>query len=183
MAFGHYRHLALIMAAGIAVRLIASELRDKHQDPGVVVVDDAGSFSVSLLSGHEGGANELARKVASLIGAQPVVTTASELSETVIYPPRSLVLGIGCHRGTRADEIEQAAFQLLLDCLLDYGVVNHDEAADVVCVLLDDLFPEIKYVHASPPSLLSEYLTEARELREDLCVSQLLKTTRKQSLF
>ena len=69
--FRRYRHLVLIMAVGIAVRLIAAEIRDKHQDPGVVVVDDAGSFSVSLLSGHEGGANELARKIASLCCSPP----------------------------------------------------------------------------------------------------------------
>lgn len=106
--FHRYRSLVLIMAVGIAVRLMASELRDKHKDPGVVVVDDAGSFSVSLLSGHEGGANQLARKVASLIGTHPVITTASEVSETVIYRPKSLVIGIGCNRGTPYVEIEAA---------------------------------------------------------------------------
>ena len=82
--FRRYRQLVLIMAVGIAVRLVAAEIRDKHQDPGVVVVDDGGSFSVSLLSGHEGGANELARKIASLLGANAVVTTASELSKIVL---------------------------------------------------------------------------------------------------
>ncbi|MCX6010051.1 MAG: precorrin-3B C(17)-methyltransferase [Chloroflexi bacterium] len=81
--FSRYRYLVLVMAVGIAVRLVASELRDKHKDPGVVVVDDAGSFSVSLLSGHVGGANQLTRKIASLIGAQPVITTASEVSQTI----------------------------------------------------------------------------------------------------
>ncbi len=81
--FRQYRYLVLIMAVGIAVRLVAPELRDKRQDPGVVVVDDAGSFSVSLLSGHIGGANELARKIASLLGAHPVITTASEVNETI----------------------------------------------------------------------------------------------------
>lgn len=106
--FSQYRYLVLIMAVGIAVRFVASELRDKHKDPGVVVVDDAGSFSVSLLSGHEGGANQLSRKVASLLGAHPVVTTASEVSETIIYRPKSLVIGIGCNRGTRCAEIEEA---------------------------------------------------------------------------
>jgi len=106
--FSRYWYLVLVMAVGIAVRLVASELRDKHKDPGVVVVDDAGSFSVSLLSGHEGGANELARKVASLLGAHPVVTTASEVSKIVTYPPKSLVIGIGCNRGTKASEIEKA---------------------------------------------------------------------------
>ena len=81
--FHLYRYLVLIMAVGISVRLIASELRDKHQDPGVVAVDDAGTFSISLLSGHIGGANELSKKIASFLGAHPVVTTASEIGETI----------------------------------------------------------------------------------------------------
>jgi cobalt-precorrin 5A hydrolase/precorrin-3B C17-methyltransferase len=82
-AFSRYSYLVLIMAVGIAVRLVAPELSDKRKDPGVVVVDDSGSFSVSLLSGHIGGANRLAGKIASLIGAQPVITTASEVGQTV----------------------------------------------------------------------------------------------------
>jgi cobalt-precorrin 5A hydrolase/precorrin-3B C17-methyltransferase len=81
--FNRHRYLVLIMAVGIAVRLVAPELRDKRKDPGVVVVDDSGSFSVSLLSGHIGGANQLARKIASLLGAQPIITTASEVSQTI----------------------------------------------------------------------------------------------------
>ncbi|OGO24982.1 MAG: precorrin-3B C(17)-methyltransferase [Chloroflexi bacterium RBG_16_50_9] len=81
--FRRYRYLVLIMAAGIAVRLAANELRDKHHDPGVVVVDDAGSFCISLLSGHIGGANELARRIASQLGAQPVITTASDVNGTL----------------------------------------------------------------------------------------------------
>ncbi len=81
--FSRYRYLVLVMAVGIAVRLVASELRDKRKDPGVVVIDDSGSFSVSLLSGHVGGANQLAGKIASLIGTQPVITTASEVSRTI----------------------------------------------------------------------------------------------------
>ena len=68
--FHSYRSLVLIMATGIAVRLIATELKDKRRDPGVVVVDESGSFSISLLSGHVGGANKLAARVASLIGAE-----------------------------------------------------------------------------------------------------------------
>ncbi|MDO8569079.1 MAG: precorrin-3B C(17)-methyltransferase [Dehalococcoidales bacterium] len=76
--FGKYRHLVLIMAVGIAVRLLAGKIDDKHKDPAVVVLDDSGKFAVSLLSGHIGGANELAGKIASLTGAQAVITTASE---------------------------------------------------------------------------------------------------------
>ena len=81
--FPQYRYLVLIMAVGIAVRLIASKLRNKYQDPGVVTVDDAGTFSISLLSGHIGSANELSKKIAAFLGAHPVVTTASEIGETI----------------------------------------------------------------------------------------------------
>ena len=78
--FHRYRFLVLIMAAGVAVRHISRELGDKRSDPGVVVVDEAGLSSISLLSGHLGGANRLAERVASLIGARPVITTASDMS-------------------------------------------------------------------------------------------------------
>lgn len=81
--FGKYESLVLIMAVGIAVRLVASELKGKLEDPAVVVMDERGKFVVSLVSGHIGGANELAKRIASLVGAQPVVTTASEVSETL----------------------------------------------------------------------------------------------------
>ena len=123
--FSRYRHLVLIMAVGIAVRLVASELKDKHKDPGVVVVDDAGSFSVSLLSGHEGGANQLARKVASLLGAHPVVTTASEVSKRVIYRPKSLVIGIGCNRGTQCAEIEAAVSRVFSEHALSIKSIRN----------------------------------------------------------
>jgi len=81
--FSKYESLALIMAVGIAVRLLAPELKGKDKDPGVVAVDEKGKFVVSLLSGHKGGANRLASKIASIIGAQPVITTASEVGGTI----------------------------------------------------------------------------------------------------
>jgi precorrin-3B C17-methyltransferase len=129
--FSRYRHLVLIMAVGIAVRLVATELRDKRKDPGVVVVDDAGSFSVSLLSGHEGGANELARRVASLLGAQAVVTTASEVSEVVAYHPKNLVIGIGCNRGTRVFEIEKAVSQVFSEYGLSLDSIRNIATIDI----------------------------------------------------
>jgi cobalt-precorrin 5A hydrolase len=71
--------LVCIMAAGIVVRAIAPLLRDKHTDPGVVVVDELGNHAISLLSGHLGGGNALARKVAEVTGGRAVITTASEV--------------------------------------------------------------------------------------------------------
>lgn len=70
--------LVLVMPAGAAVRLVAPYLSDKFSDPAVVVVDDAGQFAVALLGGHTGGANNLARQVAQIVGGQAVITTAAE---------------------------------------------------------------------------------------------------------
>jgi cobalt-precorrin 5A hydrolase len=78
--FGTCDALIYIGAAGIAVRAIAPYLKSKASDPAVVVVDECGRFSISLLSGHLGGANALAEKIAALIGATPVVTTATDIS-------------------------------------------------------------------------------------------------------
>lgn len=66
------------LATGATCRLIAGLLKDKHTDPGVVVVDEAGKFVIPLVGGHVGGANELARTLAEAIGATPVVTTATD---------------------------------------------------------------------------------------------------------
>jgi cobalt-precorrin 5A hydrolase len=76
--FGRYPAHVFVCACGIAVRAIAPHVRDKRLDPAVVCVDDAGRFAISLLSGHLGGANALARNVAAAIGAVPVVTTATD---------------------------------------------------------------------------------------------------------
>ena len=69
-----------VMATGIVVRTIAGHLVHKTRDPAVVVCDEAGEFAVSLLSGHVGGANTLARQVATVTGGRPVITTATDVN-------------------------------------------------------------------------------------------------------
>lgn len=70
--------IIFISSTGIAVRMINPYIKDKTIDPAVVVIDDCGRFSISLLSGHLGGANELADWIGIKINATPVITTASD---------------------------------------------------------------------------------------------------------
>jgi hypothetical protein len=67
-----------IGAMGICVRTIAPYINDKHEDPAVVCIDSLGLNVISVLSGHIGGANDLAREVAALTGAREVITTQSD---------------------------------------------------------------------------------------------------------
>ncbi|MBZ4653270.1 MAG: cbiG [Peptococcaceae bacterium] len=76
--WSRYQGIIFIMAAGIVVRTVAPFLKDKSRDPAVVVVDEQGRFAISLLSGHLGGANELCKEVAGILGAVPVITTATD---------------------------------------------------------------------------------------------------------
>lgn len=77
-AFAECEQLVCFLATGAVVRLVAPLLTDKASDPGVVCVDEAGRFAVPVVGGHAGGANELAVSVGGLLGAQPVVTTATD---------------------------------------------------------------------------------------------------------
>ncbi len=96
--FHQYAGLVFIMAQGIVQRVLAPCLQDKYVDPAVVVLDDLGRYVISALSGHEGQANALALEISSLIGAEPVITTASEATRTYI-------LGLGWRKDTKAKTI------------------------------------------------------------------------------
>ncbi len=118
--FHNYEGLVFIMASGIVVRMIAGLITDKYHDPAVVTVDDACRYAISTLSGHEGGANDLTWKVAALLGAEPVITTASDTN-------RRIVMGIGC----RKDIAEEDVMAVVRDVLEE----NQLEVSDIRCAV------------------------------------------------
>ena len=73
-----YEAFVFIGAMGICVRTIAPYIKDKHEDPAVICIDSMGQHVISVLSGHIGGANDLTREVAALIGGREVITTQSD---------------------------------------------------------------------------------------------------------
>lgn len=78
--FKKYDSLVCIMATGIVVRILAPLIVHKTSDPAVVVLDQKGKHAISLLSGHLGGANDLAREMASISGGEAVITTATDVA-------------------------------------------------------------------------------------------------------
>lgn len=79
--FAQYRAHVFVAASGIVVRAIGRLLKGKDVDPAVVAVDQRGRFAVSLVSGHLGGANELARRVAAITAGAAVITTATDVED------------------------------------------------------------------------------------------------------
>ena len=106
--FARFTGLVYILPTGVAVRAIAPHAKHKTTDPAVVAMDVGGRWAVSLLSGHEGGANDLAVAVANAVGAEPIISTTTEAVKDII-------VGVGCRRGIEADAIVaavQAALKL-----------------------------------------------------------------------
>lgn len=102
--FGRYPQIIYVAPCGVATRAIAPKVRHKLSDPAVVVVDVGARWAVSLLSGHEGGANQLTIDVGNALDAEPIVTTTTEAA-------KSLIIGLGCRRGTPAETIVETIQQ------------------------------------------------------------------------
>ena len=104
--FSQYPRHIFVAPCGVVVRAIAPMIQHKLTDPAVVVIDVGGRYAVSLLSGHEGGANQLALEAANAIGADPVISTTTEAVKT-------LIVGVGCRRGAKAENIVGAIREAL----------------------------------------------------------------------
>jgi cobalt-precorrin 5A hydrolase/precorrin-3B C17-methyltransferase len=113
--------LVCFLATGATVRLIAPLLAGKHTDPGVVCVDEAGAYAVALLGGHAGGANALAVGVAAVLGAEPVLTTATDAAN------RTALDGFGADLGFRL--ADRAPLARVGAAVLDGATVRLDADA------------------------------------------------------
>lgn len=79
--FSRYDGLVYVMAVGIVVRMIAPHITTKDHDPAIVVIDEKTQFTISLLSGHLGGGNDLTRELSEVLGNQSVITTATDVNQ------------------------------------------------------------------------------------------------------
>jgi cobalt-precorrin 5A hydrolase len=122
--FRVHRGLVYIAPCGVAVRAVAPCLDRKTTDPAVVVLDAGGRFAVSLLSGHEGGANRLAVKVANIIGAEPVISTTTDARKTVI-------VGVGCRRNITKTDVVRAIVSSLEENAILLDEVRMIATADI----------------------------------------------------
>ena len=206
--WGKHKSFIFIMATGIVVRTIAPLIKDKTTDPAVIVLDEKEKHAISLLSGHLGGANKLAKEIAEFLGGQAVITTASDVNNMTsidlwakengliidncnlvpqvatrfinkgklkvyseveikmpegflrtdkpssadvlitnkkdlfthspIHPftqlylrPKNLIIGIGCNRGTSANEIEDAVKKALAEKKLSFLSIHSVATIDI----------------------------------------------------
>lgn len=153
-----------IMATGIVVRAIAPLLRHKSVDPAVVVVDDAGRFAISLLAGHIGGANRLAKAVAARLEAVAVITTATDSHGRPAVDALAIEVGLKIENPAAIKGINMALLAGDPVGLYDPGAWVADALEGAVCLIPREsrAWPEAKpqgiYVHdrrtSLPPGVL-----------------------------
>lgn len=103
--------LIFVGSCGIAVREIASHVKDKRTDPAVIAIDEMGYFVIPLLSGHIGGANQLAANLAAALGSTPVITTATDIHQKFSVDAWAARQGFHIDSILRAKEISAAILE------------------------------------------------------------------------
>ncbi len=160
-AFGECDAVVCFLAVGAAVRLVAPLLRDKARDPGLVCVDEGSRHAVAVLGGHGGGANALAERVASVLGAEPVITTATDAVslpglDTLGWPVEGDVAGVGraLLDGQDVHLAADAAWPLPALGLRVDQVGDQPASTHVVHVTDREVLPAPGHVVLRPPSLV-----------------------------
>ncbi|MBP1925063.1 cobalt-precorrin 5A hydrolase [Sedimentibacter acidaminivorans] len=137
--------IVFVGAVGIAVRAIAPFVRSKKTDPAVICVDEKGLNVISLLSGHIGGANQLARKIAEITGGDPIITTATDINGKFAVDEwannKSMhILSLKSARDIAADILENKKIGLCCDFNIKGEIpeeIDINEKEIGVCVSLD----------------------------------------------
>ena len=122
--FSSFRNIVFIGPTGVAVRAFGRLASHKTIDPAIVVVDVCARYVISLLSGHEGGANDLAIVVANHLDAEPVITTTTEAR-------KDLIVGVGCRKAVQSSVIVEAITSTLSMEGLDMSRVRFIASADI----------------------------------------------------
>jgi cobalt-precorrin 5A hydrolase len=122
--FRNHDAIVYIAPCGVVVRAVAPYIDHKTWDPAVVVVDAGGRHAVSLLSGHEGGANRLAVLAANAIDAEPVISTTSEATKNII-------IGIGCRKNTSKEALVDAVRNSLAEMSISLEELRLLATADI----------------------------------------------------
>lgn len=157
-----YDGFLCIMATGIVVRSLAPLLRSKADDPSVLVLDEKGENVISLLSGHIGGANALTKKVASLLGARAVITTASDklglaaldlwaVDNGLFFPEKNQLTALS------AKLVNEQKLHLFSDIViksLPSGLEATDDAAAADFIVSHRVFPQLSTPCFRPKNLV-----------------------------
>ncbi len=114
--------MIFIGSCGIAVREIASHLKSKTEDPAVICIDELGRFVIPILSGHIGGANRLAGRIAEALGATAVVTTATDINGKFAADEWAARQGMAISGMAEAKEVSAAILERNLPLASDYPV-------------------------------------------------------------
>lgn len=150
--------MVFVGACGVAVRAIAPWVRDKKTDPAVLVVDEKGQFVISLLSGHIGNANRLAKLLAKQLGASPVITTATDVNGKFSVDQWAADQGLIIGDMAAAKAVSAAILERDVPLCADFpiaaplpaGVVPGDSGSLGICVSYREVSPFTKTLHLIP---------------------------------
>ena len=129
--FGGVQAMIFVSSVGLAVREVAPHLKSKATDPAVLVLDELGQYVIPVLSGHIGGANELAKALAASLGVYVGVYEKTPFAKTLRLVPRVVRLGIGCRKGTDEETIRAAVNEALAAHGIDRRAVKCAASIDL----------------------------------------------------
>ena len=165
VAFHQYDALIFIMATGIAVRMIAGSLKSKLEDPAVLVLDEEAQHVISLLSGHIGGANELTRELAASLGADPVITTATDVQKKLAVDVAAARLAL---RPSPKEQIKRFNSAVLDDAAIRYVIDENLARASFYKKRLDDMGLAALFGRELPPEEgLTAFITADESVRRE----------------